>query len=122
MWVGTFAVIMMIYLFLAPKLVKKPSGTPPRSGSNAEKQAIQQISAGAPAANIAAPEAFAPRRGFNVDPELEVAGGSDLGAGLKIGQAYRARRRARRAKRAYRGIRSSAKGLNLFPFASVSLA
>jgi hypothetical protein len=122
MWVGTFAVIMMIYLFLAPKLVKKPSGTPPRSGSNAEKQAIAETMAGAPPMGGGAPmveEVYPPRRGFNVQPTAEAAG--DTGA-FKLGQAYRARRRARRARRAFRGIRSRAKGLNLFPFANVGIA
>lgn len=122
MWVGTFAVIMMIYLFLAPKLVKKPSGTPPRAGSNQEKMAIQQAAAGAPPMPAAGAEPFPTTGGFNIDPGMRGGGGSDLGAGLKIGQAYRARRRARRARRAFRGIRSRAKALNLFPFANLAIS
>ena len=127
MWVGTFAVIMMIYLFLAPKLVKKPSGTPPRAGSNQEKVAMQQAAGGGvPALNlgggVGGPVDFPARRGFNIEPGMSPAeaGGSDIS--FKLGQAYRARRRARRARRAFRGIRSRARSLNMFPFANLAIS
>lgn len=35
-WVGSFALILMAWLWIGPKLVQKPAGTPPRSGSNEE--------------------------------------------------------------------------------------
>src|SRR5947209_3238278 len=46
--VGTFALIFMLYLWIGPKLVKKPAGTPPRSGSNEEKKQIAKVVAGHP--------------------------------------------------------------------------
>ena len=46
--IGSFAIIFMVYLWLAPKLVKKPAGTPPRSGSNEEKKQVAKSIAGIP--------------------------------------------------------------------------
>ena len=134
MWIGTFAVVMMVYLFVAPKLVKKPAGEPPRSGSNAEQMAIAQVEAQmmAPAPTTGAsgfPYAM-PKRGLRVFPEggrgpaqPGLSFGGSNPAGFKIGQAYRGRRRrAMRGRRAFRGFKPRNPRMNLFPFANVALA
>ena len=121
----------MIYLFVAPKLVKKPAGEPPRSGSNAEQMAVAQVEAQmmAPAPTTTTPFAPLPRRGLRVFPEggrgPKAAGASFGGsnpAGFRVGQAYRGRRRAMRGRRAFRGFKPRNPRMNLFPFANVSLA
>ena len=131
MWVGTFAVVMMVYLFVAPKLVKKGSGEPPRAGSNAEQMAIAQTEAQmlgpAPTATPSLQYALPSGSGqsFRVFPEgargPAQSGISFGGFGNKfnIGQAYRARRRGRRA---FRGFKPRNPKMNLFPFANVALA
>ena len=45
---GGFAAAFMIWLFVGPKLVKKPAGTPPRSGSNEETKQVNRVAAGLP--------------------------------------------------------------------------
>jgi hypothetical protein len=132
MWIGTFAVIMMIYLFLAPKLVKKGSSKPPRAGSNKERAVIQQVASGGMGGSTAGgfpymePSGAGGGSGFGIVPEGGRGpeqegmsfGGSDVG-GFKLGQAYRARRRAHRARRAYSG-RSTGSGM--FPFANLVIS
>jgi len=67
--VGMFALIFIAYLWVAPKLIKKPAGTPPRSGSNEEMQQANRTASGmapepvgaagtAPSPPIAAPAAL----------------------------------------------------------------
>lgn len=47
-WIGSFALILMLWLWVGPKLVKKPAGTPPRSGSNEEKKELMRAAGGMP--------------------------------------------------------------------------
>lgn len=46
--VGTFALVFLTYLWVAPKLLKKPLGTPPRSGSNEESKQMARVQSGIP--------------------------------------------------------------------------
>jgi hypothetical protein len=138
MWIGTFAVVMMVYLFVAPKMVKKPGGAPPRAGSNSEQMAVAQVEAqmmspgSATGAGIPYTLPSVGSSGFRVFPEgargpsqpgLSFGGGSP--AGFKIGQAYRGRRRRAfrgRRRRALRGFKPRNPRMNLFPFANVTMA
>ena len=132
MWIGTFAVVMMVYLFVAPKLVKKSAGEPPRNGSNAEQMAVAQVEAQmmAPAPTTATGFPYAmPKRGLRVFPEggrgpaqPGMSFGGRSPAGFKIGQAYRGRRRRMGGRRAFRGFKPRNPRMNLFPFANVVLA
>jgi hypothetical protein len=124
MWIGTFAVVMMIYLFVAPKLVKKSAGEPPRSGSNAEQLAIAQTIGTGRASGAGFPYSLpgGSGTGLRVFPEggrgprqSGASFGGSNPAAFKIGQAYRGRR-------AFRGFKSRNPKMNLFPFANVSLA
>lgn len=101
--VGLFALIFIAYLWVAPKLIKKPAGTPPRSGSNEEMQQANRTASGmapepvgapgtAPSPPIAAPPAVGAATGA---PSLMGGGGGSplgssnvlpVGAGA-IGQA-----------------------------------
>lgn len=47
-WIGTFALLLMLWLWVGPKLVRKPAGTPPRAGSNEEAKEISKAVAGVP--------------------------------------------------------------------------
>jgi hypothetical protein len=47
-WIGSFALILMLWLWVGPKLVKKPAGTPPRAGSNEEKKEMMRAAGGIP--------------------------------------------------------------------------
>lgn len=52
---GLFTFIFIAYLWLAPKLVKKPAGTPPRSGSNEEASQVTRAASGAAPEPVGAP-------------------------------------------------------------------
>jgi hypothetical protein len=47
-WIGTFALLLMLWLWVGPKIVKKPAGTPPRAGSNEEAKELARATAGVP--------------------------------------------------------------------------
>lgn len=117
MWVGTFAVVMMLYLFIAPKLVKKTAGEPPRAGSNTEQMAIAQTQAQMVAPMVGGGGSTTMGAGNRLSYNLEGAGGGT--PTFKIGQAYRGRRMGRRA---FRGFKTRNPKMNLFPFANVALA
>ena len=46
--IGTFTIVFLAYLWIGPKLIKKPSGTPPRSGSNEEQKQATRVVNGMP--------------------------------------------------------------------------
>lgn len=131
MWIGTFAVVMMVYLFVAPKLVKKSAGEPPRNGSNVEQMAVAQTQAQMTAMGTHTGAGFPYKlpghygAGLRVFPEggkgptqPGLSFGGSNPASFRVGQAYR----GRRGRRAFRGFKSKNPKMNLFPFANVSLA
>lgn len=51
--VGTFTIVFLAYLWVGPKLIKKPAGTPPRSGSNEEQKQATRVVNGMPPQPVA---------------------------------------------------------------------
>lgn len=49
-WIGTFSLLLMFWLWVGPKLIKKPAGTPPRAGSNEEAKELGRAVSGMPPA------------------------------------------------------------------------
>lgn len=52
---GIFTLFFIAYLWIAPKLIKKPAGTPPRSGSNEETQQANRTAQGQAPEAVGAP-------------------------------------------------------------------
>jgi hypothetical protein len=90
--IGTFALVFMFYLWIGPRLIKKPVGTPPRSGSNDEAQQVAQSVAASTPPAAAAPGVTTPPLGIGA-PSLTLPSTPTSLPKLRLGQAYAAARR-----------------------------
>lgn len=52
--VGTFTLVFLAYLWIGPKVIKKPAGSPPRSGSNEESKQAARVVNGMPPQPVSA--------------------------------------------------------------------
>lgn len=80
--IGIFTLLFVVYLWIAPKLIKKPAGTPPRSGSNEETQQANRTASGMTPEPVGAP-GTAPNPPIAA-PSGSAGGGSGLGGGLSV--------------------------------------
>ena len=89
--IGTFAIVFMFYLWIGPKLIKKPVGTPPRAGSNDEAMQVAQTVAATTPPAASAPGITTPPLGIGAPSITLPSTPTQLGK-LKLGQAYAAAR------------------------------
>lgn len=70
-WIGSFALLLMAWLWVGPKLIQKPAGTPPRSGSNEEAKEMTRTSIGVlpqPTGSVAVPQVMPAPPVLNLPP------------------------------------------------------